>query len=41
MNEEMEFYKSEIIKMMNKINNEAILKYIYGIIESIIKEQKL
>jgi hypothetical protein len=41
MNEEMEFYKSEIIEMIGRIDSKAILRYIYIIIRDIIKEQKL
>jgi hypothetical protein len=37
---EKEFYRDGIVKMVKKIDNQAILRYIYNIISDIIKERR-
>jgi hypothetical protein len=37
---ENDFYKEEIIKMIKKIDNQSVLRYIYIIVSDIIKELK-
>lgn len=39
MNEEKQFYKEETVKMLNAINNELILKLIYGFVRSGYREE--
>jgi hypothetical protein len=38
---ENNFYKEEILKMIDKIDNRDVLRYIYIIINDIVKELKL
>lgn len=37
---EKEWYREKIIEMVEKINNPAILNYIYIIVSDVIKEDK-
>jgi hypothetical protein len=36
-----EFYRGEIIKMLKRIDSETILRYVYIIIDDIVKEKNL
>lgn len=37
---EKEFYKRKIIELVEKIENPAILNYIYTIVSDVVKEEK-